>query len=271
MKIARSERVLYAHNPLAEVVCQLRFDRISELEAGEPVGFQSHFPYSQYPARTIEHPVGIAFRTGDTGPVNISQPSPPRKVFSMASDDASWRISLCSDFVSLTCMHYESWDDFLPRILDVVAQFTKCYPDASPKRLGLRYKDVIEREPLGLGDAPWHELVKPFLLGPLAPGALSDESAHEDEIAANVFQQSILPLEDCLLLLQGSFLRSHDGSRKAFLIDADFYLEGAPCEALLAGPEAFRHSLDKLHNNAGALFRRCITERLHHALGPGRK
>jgi uncharacterized protein (TIGR04255 family) len=267
MKIARFERVLYAHNPLAEVVCQLRFGPVGLLDSNEPESFQAELSGSLYPTRTTEQPIGITFQFADSGQVAPMPPPPPR-LYHYSSQDDSWRITVCSQFVALTCKRYESWDEFLPRMQDIVAIVAKCYPEASPTRLGLRYKDVIERDPLELDGVPWSQLVQPFLLGPFAPGALSEEGHSDDNGIANLLLQSIIKLDDCMLLLQSSLLWTPDRQRNAFLIDADFFTEHDDCERMLEETDTFRNTLDKLHNNAGALFRRCITEKLHHALGP---
>lgn len=268
MKIAPSDRVKYAHNPLAEVVCQLRFDRLVELDSSEPAAFQAALSSSAYPARSVEESVSISL-IAKNGPVNVPQlPTPPTRVFQFATADSSSRVSLCSDFLALTTNSYESWGDFQPRMFELVELLAKSYPNAVPKRLGLRYKDVIEREALGLEGIPWHELVQPFLLGPLAPGALSDDSIPEESEIGNFLLQSRLKVEDCMLLLQSTLLRSINDNRQAFLIDGDFFTEEAACSEMLRDASVFTDVLDKLHTNAGALFRRCITGKLHHALSP---
>ncbi|MGY4726866.1 TIGR04255 family protein [Burkholderia pyrrocinia] len=245
----------------------MRFDRLAELESREPVEFQSTLPIASYPVRSIEQPLTLSFHA--SGPVNMpALPSQPSKLYHFSSADGSTRVTLCSDFLALTTSKYESWDDFLPRLLEVVEILAKCYPATVPKRLGLRYKDVIERENLKLDGVPWHDLVKPFLLGPLAPNALADGFVPDDSDVDNMLSQSILRLEDCMLLLQSSMLWSVDRQRRAFLIDADFFTEDAICVEMVRESSVIRDALDKLHNNAGALFRRCITGRLHDALNP---
>ncbi|UVE54302.1 TIGR04255 family protein [Burkholderia sp. EMB26] len=267
MKIARSDRVRYANNPLAEVVCQLRFDRLPDWESREPVEFQNSLSSSSYPERSIEQSFALTLHT--SGPVNVPVlPPQPGKLYHFATADSTTKVTLCSDFVALTTTKYESWEDFLPRLLEVIAILASCYPNAVPKRLGLRYKDLIERENLNLAGVPWHELVKPFLLGPLAPNALVDEFAPDDGDVGNMLSQSILRLDDCMLLLQSSMLWSIDRQRRAFLIDADFFTEDAICADMVRDSAVIRDTLEKLHNNAGALFRRCITGRLHDALSP---
>ena len=68
------------------------------------------------------------------------------------------------------------------------------------------------------------------------------------------------------LLVHSAMLRSSHGiAQSAFLIDSDFFRESPRYELSNASiPE----NLEALHSNADALFRRCITEVLHHALGP---
>ncbi|MDG0065849.1 TIGR04255 family protein [Burkholderia sp. IO2] len=245
----------------------MRFDRLTDLESHEPVGFQNALSNSSYPVRSIEQALTLTLHA--SGPVNMpALPSQPSKLYHFTSADNSTRVTLCSDFLALTTSSYESWEDFLPRLLEIVEILAKCYPDAVPKRLGLRYKDVIERESLKLDGVAWHELVKPFLLGPLAPNALADDFTPEDSDVSNMMSQSILRLEDCMLLLQSSMLWSLDRQRRAFLIDADFFTEDAVCTEMVRDSSVIRETLEKLHNNAGALFRRCITGRLHDALGP---
>lgn len=242
-----------------------------ELDASEPTEFQAALSSSVYPNRTAEHPVGLSLHVAPNGPMDVSVPPlpvPPAKIFHFSTADSSWRVSLCSDFVALTTNRYESWEEFQLRVVELIGLVAKCYPNAVPKRLGLRYKDLIERESLGLADTPWHELVKPFLLGPAAPGALSEDLAPSESEIGNLLLQSLMKLEDCMLLLQSTLLRSIDGNRQAFLIDGDFFTEDSACTEMLCETSTFRDALDKLHNNAGALFRRCITGKLHHALSP---
>ncbi|MCW0031205.1 TIGR04255 family protein [Burkholderia pseudomallei] len=240
---------------------------MAELDSREPIEFQGALSSSRYPNRSAEQPWAISFQT--TGPVQMPPiPTPPSMLYHCSADDGTWRITLCSDFLSLTTTRYECWEDYLPRMLEAVTVLAKHYPNVAPKRLGLRYKDVIERESLDLAGTPWHELVRPFLLGPFAPGVLSDGFVPSECETRNLLLQSILSLDDCMLLLQSSLLQSVDGQRHAFLIDADFFTEDAVCSEMLNQTSALQDTLDKLHNNAGALFRRCITGRLHDALGP---
>lgn len=268
MKISHSERVQYENNPLAEVICQIRFHRLDELNTSEPTDFSVALASQGYSFSGQEQISEITFAISANGQQVGAGPS-PRFIFHYTSGDGHWRVSVCSEFVALSCNRYSNWSDFLPKMVVATRLFAECFPKAEPSRVGLRYKDVIERESLGLGDAKWHELVKPFLLGPLTPGALADGEVPLDGDVGNMLSQTLLQLDDCRLLLQSAILLSLDKNKRAFLIDADFFEEGDLTPAHLHDEKTLSSCLEKLHTNAGSLFRRCITEKLHAALRPG--
>ncbi|MDZ4359718.1 MAG: TIGR04255 family protein, partial [Variovorax sp.] len=174
MKISPTDRVIYRNNPLAEVVCQIRFDRIEQLERdGLDPAFKA-FVEAEYPVAQQEQAFGFSLQLGGS-PTASPQPKtiPSTRIFHQSNSDKTWRVSLCADFLALNCKQYTSWDAFLPRMLDCAAAISKSYKNISPTRIGLRYKDLIERDKLGLDGTPWHQLIRPFLLGPLAENALS--------------------------------------------------------------------------------------------------
>ena len=269
MRIASSERVVYEHNPLAEVVCQVRFERLNELTEDEIVTLRAEFANIGYTGFGEEVVFGFAQQIGLGGlapaaPVVL----PQTRIRHFSSADGILRVSVCWEFVAFSCSKYSNWSDFSSRLTAAFLVFLRMKNDAKPVRLGLRYKDVIEREPLGLDGVPWHELIQTFLLGPLAPDALAPGQTIADADIGNFLSQTLLHLDDAMLLLQSSLLASRDGQRRAFLIDADFYCEGGHLGEILAKPEVLTTRLESLHSNAGALFRQGITRRLHDALRP---
>lgn len=266
MEIFPSDRVVYEHNPLAEVVCQIRFDRLPESHYDAIQAFRKEYSCKDYPEQTEAETLGFSVQIAEG---NVAHPTtiPALKIFHNATTDGVWRVSVCSEFIALTCSKYKSWDEFLPRIRACAEAFSHYCPDTSVTRVGLRYKDVIEREPLNLEGTPWHELIRPFLLGPLSPEGINEVAPPEEDIGSFV-SQALLRLNQSSLLLQGSLLTSADGDTRAFLIDGDFFCEGSVESGILSQSELLASLLEHLHESAGALFRRCITEKLHHALGP---
>lgn len=266
MKIDTSERVVYKHNPLAEVICQVQFQQLPDFEEREVEELKSELAVAGYPGYGEEVSFGFAQQVDPSGSVQAPVLIPQTRIRHFSTADGAWKISICPTFVALSCLKYTSWTDFLPRLVDTSKTFHSRRPSAAPSRLGLRYKDVVEREPLGLAGVPWHELISPFLLGALAPYALADGQTAEEGDVQSFLSQTLLRLDDSMVLLQSSLLTSIEQGRRAFLIDADFYNEGNLEADLLANPGVLKGRLETLHASAGHLFRRGITERLHHAL-----
>lgn len=268
MKITQSDRVVYENNPLAEVICQVRFQRVSTFDDGLPeelVGFLRGKGFEVFTEEQV-FSIAVALSPATTG--SIGQPAPVGKVFHASTSDGHWKVSVCAEFLALTCTRYLNWFDFYPRFVECSESVLGLLHDAKTTRVGLRYKDLIEREKVGLDGVPWHELIAPFLLGPLSVGGLSTEETLDESSFGNFVSQATLRLDDCSLLLQSALLRTTDGGRTAFLIDADFFVEAANSDGLYDKSEDLVRILTKLHNNAGSLFHRGITEKLHDALGP---
>jgi uncharacterized protein (TIGR04255 family) len=271
MKIESFERVIYENNPLAEVICQIQFGRIDDLSDVEKTVLKEEFTTVGYSAFSEE--VSLVFTqeiifNSTQSPTPESVAFPQVSLHHFSTEDGVWRVTISSEFVALACSKYSGWDEFLPRMLEAVRILTALRSDTRPTRLGLRYKDVIEREPLGLDGVPWHELIEPFLLGPLAPNALAEGQMPSEAEVDSFLSQTRLRLDHSMLLLQSSLLSSLDGQLRAFLIDTDFYNEGDLESGLLSTPEVLSTRLDTLHASAGALFRRGIKKRLHDALHP---
>ena len=268
MKIQSSDRVEYEHNPLAEVICQVRFAPVPSIETDLLEPLSAEFAALGYTVTSEEQTFSLQFHF-PAGATEVPAPThaPSSKIFHFGSAKDTFKVSLSVDFVALSCLKYLSWHDFLPRLLSVHSALRKII-DVTALRFGLRYKDLIEREPLGLGDSPWSDLVAPFMLGPLARNALADGDEIVDGSINTFVTQATLQLNDCNLLLQGALLRStSDNNLSAFIIDSDFYLESEEIQSIKTD-EALKSKLDNLHTHAGSLFRRAITEKLHAALRP---
>lgn len=269
MRIEAFQRVVYEHNPLAEVVCQVAFERLESLDERVSAAMRAAFADLGYSEAeqvgvTVGLPPGIVVASSGAQP----QMTQHLRVDHFGTPDGVWKVSFSADFLALTCLKYSGWKEFLPRMLCAVQTVVGFCVIDSPKRLGLRYRDVVEREPLGLGGSSWHELIEPFLLGPMAPNALaSGQIPSEDEVESFV-SQSVLKLDNSMVFLQSSLLRSLEGSRRAFMIDADFYNDSGLEADLLGNDASLELRLNTLHENAGALFRRGITDTLHNALRP---
>lgn len=268
MKIQTYDRVQYDHNPLAEVICQVRFPFAPSLSDSVPEALLNSLATLGYTERSEEQVFSISIAFPPQVPSEASPNRPPTsKIFHLASASDAFKVSICADFVALSCNKYLNWEDFRLRFLETYKVVRDAINPAYPVRIGLRYKDVIERESLGLDGVAWSELIKPFLLGPLGACALSEDISNSEDSVAAFVTQATIRLDECDLVLQSALLRSAEGDRTAFLIDSDFFAENGDSECY-QDDEQLVALLAHLHNHAGSLFRRGITETLHAALGP---
>lgn len=266
MKIAPFTRVVYELNPLAEVVCQLRFPRVLDLETNAPSTLQKAYLDLGYGDLSIEEPTSltVAVQTREGPKQAVARPSGPR-TFHFSSGDEGYRVSVCADFLALTCTKYKEWGHFLAALQSVAAPFLKQYSPGHCSRIGLRYRDIIDREPLALEGSRWKDLLSPFVVGLLAADSFFADNGRPDDCIDAFSSQCVLRLDDCDLLLQTALLGQPQSSKKAFLVDADFYKEQLQVPAREGDIAKF---LDALHGSAGPLFRHCITDTLHNALKP---
>jgi uncharacterized protein (TIGR04255 family) len=262
MPFPDAPRVLYASNPLDQVICQLRFPPVLRIDAEPPAGFQEQiradYPfYESKPALRL--PPGI--------PADVAQlvapdlPFAGQKSHVFGSRDRVWNLTLTREFLALTCRAYERWERFRDRLAGPFEALLREYRPAFFTRIGLRYRDVIRRSRLGLVDTSWSELLEPWVSGLLG----------KDEVAGDVEDTRTA----CLLRLPEGWGRvqlnyglaieerdSEPNREVVFLIDADFYTQEQT-----ESPHV-RERLDHLNRQSGLLFRTCIRDRLHLALGP---
>lgn len=270
MNISPAARVVYGKNPLAEVVCQIRFQRL-QLPATTLETLQHALESHGYSQLHEESSFSVLVESGPERNSIAPQFVQGDTIRHFSRPDGSSKISLSSEFIAFTSNNYSSWDGYLPGLLQSVAELINRVGTLAITRIGLRYRDVIERSVLGLEGIPWYELINPFLLGPLANNALCEEGQLDEKAFESQISQCLMRLDECSLLLQTSLLTSVADASKAFLIDADFFHE-------IDGNKEFGNAttsvnelvalLETLHSNAGALFRRAITEKLHDALCP---
>lgn len=255
-----SDRAFYQINPIIEVICQIRFPTILEISQGTPADFQKLI--------RKEYPI---LREGPTGPKLPS--NVPEEIAKLAASipmggrvspeyqflDAqeTKTIALNQDFLAYSVNEYREWADFRKDFVATEAAFRGQYEPAFYSRVGLRYRNVLDREKLGLQGVAWRDLLNTELLGPLGTNDTGDE---------------VLETEGILLLrLEGineGYIRIRHGlpspqnqTNDRYLIDADLHtLERTGVEDATA-------ALDIFNKSAGDFFRWSITERLRDALG----
>jgi uncharacterized protein (TIGR04255 family) len=257
MRFPRRERVIYQRNPLSEVICQVRVPRILALDAQVPFGLQDLLR-QDYPLLEVGNESVIQV----TGPSAQPIASPFQRTYTFRSDDKKHHVSLTGDFIALSTSSYERWEHFRDRVRRMLEAFAECYGPIRPLRLGLRYQDVIDPQKFELGTAPWTEWINSEWLGLLAiePWALATQH----------LSFTVLPLEDDKgqVTLRSGLVGNPQSGQTNYVIDADFSAEPTPARPLNGDIAELLGRLDEFNQEAGGLFRACITEELHGALQP---
>jgi uncharacterized protein (TIGR04255 family) len=264
MRLKQWDHVQYVKNPLVEVVAQVRFPRVLEIDDQLPSDFQRVLREDYPLLETQEETLSVLIGQGQN---KIMADDLPKRitVYHFIAPDRAWRISLSSEFVALTCTKYEKWEDFQPRMMTGLEAVAKLYSVTHWTRMGLRYRNLIIREDIGLKDVPWRELLAPFLLGvSIADSFTEGDYIPEIDVLAAQSYVSVL-LENCVLGLRYGIVRKEQTGDQGYMIDADFYLDNQIARFDL---DAIKQHLDRFHANAGAVFRGCIQQHLHNALGP---
>ena len=242
MPIPPSPRVVFERNPLAEVGCRFNIPAILRLEEQKPVAFQeaveAEYPYV---TRNLAH---------------FEDRPEPVAVYDFISKDRYWKVSVCSEFIQLTTTDYEKREGFHERLQTVTERFAEIYGRNATIAMVLYYRDVIDREDLGLEGVPWDELLNPSFAGELA-----DEHLSEEEVI-DVQRTVTIDLGDDLgelELIHG--LREFEEGRRVYVMDS-FLSE----ERDSTFSEAIER-LDTYHDRGGELFRWTIADKLRDALG----
>ena len=262
MLFAERERVLYRVNPLAEVICQLRFPTILRIREGQLAEFQDTIR-SDYPIYTdqepsIQIPMQLTKELADIiGRINF--PVPMGLVTRrFSTKDSSRFISLSDEFVAIANTKYERWELFREEIVKAERALKGVYQPAFYSRVGLRYRDVISRDRLELSSVGWHELLQPYIVAELGDHSLLGAIGRIQTRAVIVISE----IPDGQITLTHGLTKSAGSDEECYMIDADFAVERKE------GVSEPFEILDKFHKLAGRLFRWAITEKLHNAMGP---
>ncbi|HKY40884.1 MAG TPA: TIGR04255 family protein [Polyangiaceae bacterium] len=256
MRFQESDRVSYGKNPLVEVICQARFNRLLRLESEVPAAFQQAL-MDDYPKVVETNSFAAAIPPQLAQIVRLDASVTNQRAFDFVSTDGEWSVSITSQFVALTTKTYRRWEDFRARLVKVFDAFANVYEVATFTRLGLRYQDLIQRSRLGLDGQHWATLLNPQLVGELAEDGFENDAKH---IAKELVFS--LDFDDASVRLYHGLARTQNADESCYLIDSDFFRE-QPTERGNALP-----ILDRFNREAGKLFRWAISTPLHAAMDP---
>ena len=258
MLFGHYDRYQYAKSPLVEVICQLRFPTILSIGANEPAAFQDavrrEFP--RYASRQEQLPPKLVRKGNSTA----LQAQKPITNYSFISEDGRWRLNLTQNFIALSTLAYQRWEDFAAQLDRPLAQFIQIYQPNFFQRIGLRYVNAVSRQRLGLTDVLWDDLIQDQYIG-----ILGQPDVEESEIA-----KCTLDVETPLV--GGYRMKLHAGpgllgggktdKEPKFILDEDFSTSGE------LSADSVPEKLEQMHRFAVCLFQGAITKQLHEAMGP---
>lgn len=245
----------YDKNPLESVLVEVRFPPILRIDSESPAKFQDALN-------------GVFPLFKEVNPINFAPPEiakmmqsanilPTSRAFNFSTSDDEWSVGLTRERLSLTCKSYTGWSNFNEKWEPVFQAFLSVYASKFFVRVGLRYRDIISREELGLAGVPWSEL--------LSPGIISGVSHNNlESLLANSWHQVVFQLkkQNTQVLLQHGLQHVPTKGKQCYIFDTDFSTS-ANLE-----PQNVHAALWYFNKRSWFFFRSCITDKLHSAMSP---
>ncbi|NQW24262.1 MAG: TIGR04255 family protein [SAR202 cluster bacterium] len=263
MPFPTTERETYDQNPLQEVICQLRFPTILEISSQIPDQFQNavrhKYPlYRKVDPSVAELPSNVPKEIADlVSSLPLVRTTRIQEHRFLTEDEQSL-ISLNQDFLALSVKSYTSWPQFREEIRFAESVVRETYNPTFYSRIGLRYRNIIDRDNLGVSTVPWSKLFNTTLLG--VQGAESfDVDVQETVSRTSIKLQDI---EDGFIQIRHGLAKSPNSENQVYLIDTDLF-----CGRKTEIDDALK-TLDNFNRVAGNFFRWCISDTLRTALGP---
>ena len=256
MEFPDAKRVVYKNNPLAEVLCQLKFPRILALEERVPAEFQAKLG-AEYPLVEMREGIQFSVSMGDEA---VKPVAARFKHYDFLPEDRSTKVTLTSEFIAVSTLAYRRWELFEAHLVRALEALSSCYSVPFFSRIGLRYVDVISKQKLGIPQTRWSDLIRKSALGLLAEDDVPVESLTELNAA------TVVELDDGGKATLRTQLGQHEatGSERVFIIDSDFFLE----EVRVKGINDAVNVCKGFNRTAGRAFRWLIRDELHSRLDP---
>ena len=260
MPFPDSTRVIYQKNPLTEVICQLRFPPILRIDAEAPAAFQEKVR-QQYPLyqEAIQQDVLLPQLPKQIAQ-RLSEELGARKLgtaHDFLSAEGEWTVGLTRDFLALSTRVYERWEQFAEHLELPFQALREVYSPPFFTRIGLRYQNVIQRSALELEEVGWSELLQPYIIGELSSPVVA--KAIEFTLRHTVIR---LAEGNGHVRISHGLVEIPNSGEACYMIDSDFYSDQK------TEPQDAFNQLKAFNMQARRLFRWCITDRLHQAMGP---
>ncbi|HVQ96433.1 MAG TPA: TIGR04255 family protein [Mycobacteriales bacterium] len=158
----RMDEVVLAAAPLARVICQIRFPRLTRLAASdEAANTVAAALADDYPVFNQAREVTIMIT-----PDGVTQTPGGGQVWQLGSADGTWQVSFGAEFLAVHTAAYTTRDAFTEKLAQVVEVFGLVVAVPHCERIGIRYINRIDSERVSLAELP--ALVRPEMRGGLA-------------------------------------------------------------------------------------------------------
>ena len=266
MPFPKSDREIYNNNPLEQVICQLRFPPILSISSEPPVKFQEEIrrEYPWYARQAVPAIPDIPVEIRGAMPPEIRDALPGFGstqlpiTYTFENEDRTRAIQLTQESIAVSEQRYDQWDEFRTSVERAESVLRELYAPAFYTRIGLRYRDVLDKRHYGLDSVPWSDLLNPNFLG-----VLGSEEIAQDVVQS--FTQVMLAIPDVAggqVVLQHGLVERDGDEPPTYVIDADFSTQNR-CDHDSAFTAA-----SQFNKWAGHLFRWAITDHFRTAMGP---
>jgi len=151
LSVAAAKPAHYRRNLIRQVVCELRFPTLFDLDSARP-------PDAFAKAMRLPYPHHQVIRNVDIGGPMVEQ----AHMHTFRSKDLKWTVTLRTAAISLETIAYDSFADMQERLALVLDAGAKVIDSEFFTRVGLRYINAVPSS----GD-PLDQWVNPVLVGPL--------------------------------------------------------------------------------------------------------
>lgn len=258
-------REVFSNAPLALVTAEIRFTDSPRLRRQETLDSLAIALEERYPFSTPQTQTEVTFDVGNLKPGVLPQFEQQRRVVLTNSTKTESVTITPSSFICETTA-YREFDDFRMGVTAVCEALISASVRPALVRVGLRYFDEV-RVPEPITDVrAWSKWIDDSVLGPVTIGP--------DDVPARITQGLVtfdlgdgkgLNFQYAALnqppVVQPQFLnRQHFESGPFFVLDLDGYRDFIEQDAVRLDTDEVTNVLTAVHDPAGAVFQRAITE-----------
>ncbi len=219
MKFPIVDRTLYSTNILFEVIFQARFPQILKISNEEPANFQDVIRKKGFPGIQIKHSELPGYL-----PDILKKSLGSEAQYFFLSEDGDYKASLTKDFIALSCTKYTNFKDFETRLRTVLEIFEQMYEPGAYTRIGLRYRNLANKEVLGEKCKDVRKFI-PESIAPELKNDIGEEVTGFEKMIQLTDNQCSTNIRYLLGKFSGTFGNYRINNEESYIIDIDCFTE----------------------------------------------